>query len=284
MLLGLAAALGAATAFGVAAVLQAVAARREAAVRGVDPLLLLRLLRHRPFVVALGLNLLGFTLHLTALRTLPLFLTQAVLASSVVVTAVVGAQVLHVSPRRAEYAAVLGVCVGLAVLTATAAEASTTQADPGVRAGLLPAAGLVAAGGVLAARVPGAVGASLLGLVSGLGFAVVAVAGRVLPDLSPAALVREPATYALVAGGAVAFLLYAIALQRARVMTATSTLVIAQTVAPAVVGVVALGDQVRPGAAGLAVAGLVLAVAGAAALARYDPYEMAVDVGAGAGD
>lgn len=275
--LGLLAALAAAWAFGVAAVLQAIAARQETAVRGVDPLLLLRLLRHRSFVTALALNLLGFGLHLTALRTLPLFLTQAVLASSVVVTAVVGAHVLHVPPRSGEYAAALGVCVGLALLTATAAEAGTTTSTATLRGSLLPAAGMVGIAGLLAARLPGPVGASVLGLVSGLGFAIVAVAGRVLPDLTPGALLRDPAAYALLAGGALAFLLYAIALQRAAVMTATSSLVLAQTVAPALVGVLLLGDQVRPGGTGLAVAGLALAVTGAAALARYDPYLMAAD-------
>ena len=275
MLLGLIVAVSAAAAFGVAAVLQAVAARRETGGAGVDPRLLLRLLRHRSFVAALALNLVGFGLHVTALRSLPLFLTQAVIASSVVVTAVVGAHVFHVAPTSLEYAAVLAVCVGLGLLTATASHGSTTTPDPAVGAALLPVTGLVAAAGLLAARLPGAVGASVLGLVSGLGFAVVAVAGRVLPDLSPGALVRQPAAYALLAAGAVAFLLYAIALQRAAVMTATSSLVLAQTVAPALVGALLLGDEVRSGGAALAVAGIVLAVAGAAALARYDPYLLA---------
>jgi drug/metabolite transporter (DMT)-like permease len=279
VLIGLTAALGAATAFGVAAVLQAVAARREPPVRGVDPLLLVRLLRHRSFVAALALNLLGFGLHVAALRTLPLFLTQAVIASSVVVTAVVGAHVLRVPPRAVEYAAVLGVCVGLGLLTATASPVGTMPTDPALRGALLPGAALVGAAGLLGARLPGPLGASVLGLVAGLGFALVAVAGRVLPDLAPAALLREPAAYALLAGGAVGYLLYAIALQRAAVMTATSTLVLAQTVVPAAVGVLALGDTVRAGGALLAAVGLALAVAGAAALARYDPYVMAAGVG-----
>ena len=275
MLLGLIAAVSAAGAFGGAAVLQAVAARRESGGAGVDPRLLLRLLRHRAFLAALALNLLGFALHVTALRTLPLFLTQAIIASSVVVTAVVGAHVFSVAPRRVEYAAVLAVCVGLALLTATASHGGTTTADPAVGAALLPVTAMVGAAGLLAGRLPGPIGAALLGLVSGLGFAVVAVAGRVLPDLSPIALVRQPATYALLLSGALAFLLYAVALQRAAVMTATSWLVLAQTVAPAAVGVLALGDEVRPGGAGLALAGIALAVGGAAALARYDPYLLA---------
>jgi drug/metabolite transporter (DMT)-like permease len=278
VLLGLSAAGGAAVAFGVAAVLQAVAARREPTVHGVDPLLLLRLLRYPAFLCALALNLGGFLLHVAALRTLPLFLAQAVIASSVAVTAVLGARVLGARLAWREQAAVAGVCLGLALLTATAAEAGTTQAQAGVGRALLAGVVLLAAAGVLTARVQGPVGASLMGLVAGLGFAVVAVAGRVLPGLEPATLVRAPATYGLLLAGPLAFLLYATALQRAAVLTATSSMVLASTAAPALFGVLALGDRVREGAAPLVLLGLALAVAGSAALARHDPHALAAEL------
>lgn len=276
MLPGVGAAFAAAVAFGVAAVLQAVAARREPPVRGVDPLLLVRLLRHPPFLSALALNLLGFLLHLSALRTLSLYLAQAVISASVAVTALLSARVLGVAPRRRDLLAVLSVCAGLALLTATATEAGTTVVD-GAGPALLVAAGAVAVAGVLAARAPGPTGAALLGLVAGLGFAVVAVSGRVLPGLAPATLLRAPAAYALVLGGALAFLLYATALQRAGVLAATAPLVVAQTVVPAAVGLAVLGDRLPARAAPLAGAGLLLAVTGSALLARYDPHALATE-------
>lgn len=275
MLLGLLAAVAGAGAFGVAAVLQAVAARREQGGTGLDPRLLLRLLHHRVFSVAVLLNLLGFVLHVTALRSLPLFLTQTIISASVVVTAVLGARVFRLTPTRVEWGAVLGVCVGITLLAATASHGTAATPDPSLGASLLPAALLVAVAGAIVARVPGRVGASVLGVVSGLGFAIVAIGGRVLPDLSPPALATQPATYALVVAGPVAFLLYAVALQRAAVMTATSSLVLTQTLVPALVGVVLLGDQVRSGGAALAVIGIALAVAGATTLARFDPYLLA---------
>ena len=277
MLLGLAAAFGAAAAFGVAAVLQAVAARQEPTVRGVDPLLLVRLLRHPAFLAALALNLGGFLLHLGALRSLTLYVTQAVISASVAVTAVLSARFLGVRLSRREQLAVLAVCAGLAMLTATASDAGKTVVQ-GIGLALLAAAAAVAAAGVLVARLRGSLGAALLGLVAGLGFAVVAVAGRVLPDLTPAALLRSAATYALLSAGAVAFLLYATALQRASVLTATAPMVLGQTVAPALVGVLALGDRVPAQAALLAALGLVLAVAGSALLARYDPQALAEEL------
>lgn len=277
MLLGLAAAFGAAVAFGIAAVLQAVAARQEPPVRGVDPLLLVRLLRHPAFLAALALNLGGFLLHLGALRSLSLYLTQAVISASVAVTAVLSARFLRVRLSRREQLAVLAVCAGLAMLTATASEAGTTVVD-GIGLALLVATAAVGAAGVLVARLRGPLGAALLGLVAGLGFAVVAVAGRVLPELSAAALLRSPATYALLAAGSIAFLLYATALQRGSVLTVTAPLVLAQTAAPAAVGVLALGDRLPAEAAPVAALGLVLAVAGSALLARYDPQALAAEL------
>lgn len=271
MLLGLPAALAAAFAFGVAALLQAVAARHEPTSAGVDPRLLLRLVRRPVFLAAVALNLLGFGLHLVALRTLPLFLAQTVVSSSVAVTALAAARVLGVPLGRPEVLAVLGVCSGLALLTATADEVGEGSTTAPARALLLLAVLVVLGAGVLAGRLAGAAGAALLGLAAGTGFAVVAVAARVLPELAPGALLVEPAAYALVAGGAVGFLLYSVALQRAGVLTATSATVVGQTVAPALVGLLLLGDRVRPGSAPVVVVGLLLAVASAAALARRDP-------------
>lgn len=274
MLLGLGAAFGGAVVFGVAAVLQALAARREPVVRGVDPLLLVRLLRQLPFVVAVALNLGGFLLHVAALRLLPLFLAQAITASSVAVTAVLSALVLHIRLTRVEVGAVAGVCVGLALLTATASHTGTTAPADRVGQTLLAVAVVVALAGVLVARLRGALSAALLGLVAGTGFSVVAVAARVLPGLDPLSLAQAPATYALVASGPLAFLLYATALQRAGVLTATAPMVLTQTVAPSVVGVVVLGDELREGAGLLAVVGLLLAVTGVILLTRYDPHAL----------
>lgn len=271
MLLGLLGALAAAVAFGVAALLQAVASRYEPVTSGVDPRLLLRLLRHPAFLAALALNLAGFALHLLALRTLPLFLAQTVVSSSVAVTALVGARLLRTALDRQDVAAVVAVCAGLSLLTATAEEAGTTATTSGGRALLLVAVVLVAVAGGLTGRLHGHLGASLLGLVAGLGFAVVAVAARVLPDLDVATLLTDPAAYALVLAGPVAFLLYSTALQRADVLTATSATVVGQTAAPALVGLLLLGDRVREGARPLLVLGLLLAVAGAAVLSRRDP-------------
>lgn len=270
MALGLVCALGAAVAFGVGALLQAVAARREQQTAGLDFRLLLRLLRHPSYTAAVLLYLVGFVLHLVALRTAPLFLAQAVISSSVAVTAVLAARALGSPFGGVERAAVIAVCGGLFVLAEAASshgEVTTTSTE---RSLLLAATAVIIALGQVVGRIHTEWAAVLLSLLSGLGYAVVALAGRVLPDLSVSTLVSDPATYALVASGVTAFLLYSTALQRAGVLATSSALIVTQTAAPAVVGVLWLGDTVATGWGLAAIGAFGVAIAGVVVLARRD--------------
>jgi hypothetical protein len=123
--------------------------------------------------------------------------------------------------------------------------------------------------GIGAARLPNPARTPVLGAVAGLGYAVLAVAARILPGFSPQQLIRDPATYTLAAAGIISFLLYASALEGGSVTVATAAVVLAETTPPAVVGVLFLGDSTRRGLAGVAVAGFILAVVCAVALARF---------------
>ena len=88
MLLGLLGAVGAALCYGVGSVLQALAARRTTSAEGLDPRLLLRLARSWQYVVGLALDGVAFLLSIVALRSLPLFTVQSIVASFLAVTAV----------------------------------------------------------------------------------------------------------------------------------------------------------------------------------------------------
>lgn len=270
MALGLVCALGAAVAFGVGALLQAIAARREAVTDGLDLRLLFRLLRHPVYVGAVVLYLLGFVLHLVALRTAPLFLAQAVISSSVAVTAVLANRTLGAPFGRVEQAAVVAVCAGLFVLAVAAQSHGTVTTTATERILLLGATAVVIVLGTVVARVRREWAAVGLSLLSGAGYAVVAVSGRVVPYLSVGTLVVDPATYALVVAGVTAFLLYSTALQRAGVLATTSALIVTQTAVPAVVGVVWLGDSVNAGWGVAAVAAFCVAIGGVVALSRRD--------------
>lgn len=271
MLLGILAALAAGLAYGLAAVLQASAARREETATDLDPLLLVRLLRYPAFLAAVALNLGGFLGHLLALRTAPLFLAQALIASSVGWTAVIVARWWTVRLSRTEQAAVAFLVLGLTLLSVAAKESTTPVTTAAERAWLLGVCAALAVLGAVAARWRAPASAPVLGLLAGVGYAVVAVSGQVVPSFAPSRAVADPAVWALVVAGVLAFLLYSTALQRGAVLASTSTMIVVQTGGPAVVGVVLLGNSVRDGWWPAAVGGFVVSVGAALALARKDP-------------
>ncbi|MGY0018180.1 hypothetical protein [Streptomyces sp. cg35] len=264
-------ALGSAICFGTASVLQAMAARaaEPGTGSGVDPALLVRALRQWRYVAGLGLDGLGFVLQVVALRSLPIYAVGAALAASLAVTAVVAARLLRVRLSGAEWGAVGAVCAGLTMLgLASGAEGERAGSD-GLRFAMLGVAVGVLLIGAGAGRLPGRGRALALGLGAGFGFGVVEVSVRLIDDISPGALLTNPATYALLVGGGAAFLLLTSALQRGSVTVATAGMVVGETVGPALVGVVWLGDRTRSGLEWLAVLGFAVAVAGALALARF---------------
>lgn len=270
MAIGLAAALCAAALFGAAAILQAVASRRVPVASRVDGTLVVGLLRQPLFLGALAMNLAGFAFHLTALRLIPLFLAQSGIAASLAVTAILAVRVFHDPLGRADWTAVAGVCVGLALMASAAGKVGDENADGLFVVGLYAGLGLIALAAAVLVRTTGVIGTAGLGFLAGLGFAGVSICARVLPDLAPATIVTHPASYALALSGGLAFLLYSLSLQRGSVTGATAPMIVSQTVTPAAVGVFLLNDGVRSGWWPVAVAGFVITGASAIALARFE--------------
>ncbi|CAM3475823.1 hypothetical protein OCAE111667_11695 [Occultella aeris] len=268
MILGLATAFGAALCYGVGAVLQAIAARSTATVEGLDPRLIVRLLKSWRYLLGLGLDGLGFLLSLVAVRTLPLFVVQAVVASFLAITAILGALFLAMPLTRRDRVGLAVVVAGLVLVGLSAAEDSAVDVTAVERWVVLGCAVVLAVVAVPLGRLKGAAGAAALGAVAGLAYAVTAVAARMLPDgIGPT--LSSPALWALLLGGGLAIFTYSLALQRGSVTQATAPLVVAETVVPAVVGLALLGDHARPGWGLVAVVGFLLAVAGAVSLARH---------------
>ncbi|MFI1725741.1 hypothetical protein [Streptomyces sp. NPDC020489] len=262
-------ALGAAVCFGTATVLQAVAARAAGSGGGGEAALLLRAVRQWRYVAGLALDGLGFLLQIAALRSVPIYAVGAALAASLAVTAVVAARLLRVRLSRAERGAVGVVCAGLAMLGIASGTEGDRSGPDALRYVMLAVAVGVLLLGLGGGRLPERGRSSLLGLGAGFGFGVVEVAVRLIDSLAPAELLANPAAYALVLGGGAAFLCLTSALQRGSVTVATAAMVIGETVGPALVGVVWLGDRTREGLGWLAVLGFLVAVAGALGLARF---------------
>src|SRR5215471_18979190 len=275
MLASLIAALVAALFYGIAAVMQAMAVREASnrppddAAGGVDPGLIPRMLRQWRFVASLFLDMLGFVAQLVALRRLPLFAVQAIVASNLAVTAVFASLLIGMALSWREWLAVTGVVAGVGLLGSSAGAESATQAGTVFKLALIVAVAGLALCGLAAARLRAPARTLLLGTVTGLGYGVLGIAARVLNGFEPIVLLKDPAAYAVVAAGIVSFVFYATALEGGSVTVATSAVVLAETLPPAVVGVVFLGDTTRHGLAAVAGLGFALAVICAVALARF---------------
>ena len=239
------------------------------ALGGVDPGLVLRMLRQWHFLASLVLDLVGFAAQLVALRRLPLFAVQAMIAANLAVTAVTASWLIQLELAWREWLAVAGVVAGVGMLGSSAGEQAASHVGAPFKLALIVAVAGIALAGVASSRLRPPLRTPLLGAVAGLGYGVLAVAARVLPGFSPAELVRDPAAYALAAAGVVSFMLYATALEDGSVTVATAAVVLAETTPPAVVGVMFLGDHTRPGLGGVAVLGFGLAIVCAVALARF---------------
>jgi drug/metabolite transporter (DMT)-like permease len=279
MLASLLAALASALCYGIASVMQAIAVRhasRRTVANGaggpatdLDPGLVIRMLRQGPFLASIAIDLLGFIAQLIALRRLPLFAVQAIIASNLAVTAVFAAWLMKIRLAPREWLAVAGVVIGVGLLGTSAGAQGAAKVGIPFELGLIVSVAVVALAGVVAARLPGAARTPALGAIAGLGYAVLAVSARILPGFAPSQLIRSPATYTLCAAGIVSFMMYAAALDGGSVTTATAAVVLAETMPPAVVGVLFLGDKTRPGLTALAALGFALAVFCAVALARF---------------
>src|SRR6516164_2580985 len=117
--------------------------------------------------------------------------------------------------------------------------------------------------GLAAARFREPMRTLLLGTVAGFGYGLIGIAARVLNGFEPLTLLRDPAAYAVAAAGIVSFVFYATALESGSVTVATAAVVLAETLPPAIIGVMFLGDRTRPGLEPAAIAGFLLAVASA---------------------
>ena len=273
VLIGFLLALGCAVCYGTASVLQAVATRSVEAGSGsgVDPGLLLRAAREWRYLAGIGLDVVGFLLQVVALRLVPIYVVAAALASSIAVTGIVSAWVLSARLSRAEWTAVGVVCVSLAVLACAAGPGHFRRAPAGLGWALLGVVAAIFIAGHAAGRLSDRPRALALGLGAGTGFGVVEVGVRLLDVIDPSkrAFYVNPALYAVAAGGAAGFLLLTSALQRGSVTTTVAAMVVGETIAPALVGVVWLGDRARDGLGWLVVTGFVVAVAGTLVLARF---------------
>ena len=276
MLVALLGAAVAAIAYGTATVLQAIGVQRMAAVPD-GAALWTRLVAGRLYAFGLILDVLGFLASVASLRTLPLFLVESAVASSVAVTAVLAVLVLDLRLRRAEITALAVIGVGLVLLAVSAEPGPAHHAGAVAGWVLLGTVALVALMLLIGLRDANSARASLiLATAAGAGYGLVGIAARALEVRHPWwRTAADPVLWALLAQGALAVIAYGFALHRGRVTTVAAITMVVETVFPAIVGLVFLGDAVRDHLMLLAVIGFVATLAGSLALANQAEVDAA---------
>ncbi|MEV7930247.1 hypothetical protein [Kitasatospora sp. NPDC088264] len=273
MLLGLTTALVATVCFGFGAVFQARGARSAPQADRVRAGLLAALARSWEFLLGTVLDIVGFALSIVALRSLPLFLVQAVTNASLAVTALAAVRLLGARLRRGDVTGIVAVVVGLTLLASGSGREGREHAPPLFHWALLATTAVMLLLTLVLVRRAGTVAAAGLGLLAGVGFGVTSLAVRVMDASSLVTVLTDPAAYALAVGGLGGYLAYALALQRGTVTAATAAGTVAETFGPALVGVAALGDAARPGFEWCALAGFAVAVGGTFLLSRFGELE-----------
>jgi drug/metabolite transporter (DMT)-like permease len=257
-------------AYGIANLLQSVAATRTTLHHTFDPGLLLRLVGHRTYLVGLGCQMLGFVLAFLARRDLPLFLVQASVAAGLGVTALLGVLVLKWRLPAAEVLLLVLLLVGITALVLAARPAPSRDLGTAGVVGLVVALGVIGGLGFFAVRLHGSPGSVALGSLAGLAFSAAAVAARPLASVhSIDALPRDPLLYLLIAHSIVGQLLLGLAMQRGSTTAAVAAMDAAGAVPAAIVGLLLLGDRIWPGREWLAGVGFLVTLIAVLGLTRY---------------
>lgn len=259
-MIALGAAVLGALAYGIGSVLQAFAAQRATGVA---------VLRHPFYLLGVGFDLVAFAASLVAVRDLPLFAVQSVLAASLGVTVVLARFVLGTPLRRRDGAAIVGVIAALVVL-ALASGSQSAQLPPSWFTGAV-LAGVASTAGVLLVcyRRGHAIG---LAMLAGASFAGSAIGARGL-DLTGGwlAALGHPTAWTIVTFGLIGSVAYARSLEHGSLGSSTATVWVVEVALAGLVGIAVLGDGVLPGWGPPALGAIAVAGLGCVLLARVQP-------------
>lgn len=251
--------------YGIANLLQSIAATRTKTSETLDPGLLVRLCGYKTYVVGIVCQFLGFLLAFAARRDLPLFLVQSAMISGLCVTAVLGVVFLRWRLPRAEVALLLLAVLGIGGLAAAAQPSKGAQLGIQGIIALTIALAVIATVSAFATRLKGVVGSVVLGSLAGLCFSSAAIAARPLGG----DFWLNPLLYLVIAHSLTGQLLLGLAMQRGSTNAAVAGTDAAGAVPAAVLGLVFLGDQIRPGLELLAAIGFAVTLGAVIALTRY---------------
>lgn len=253
---------------GVAAILQKMGADAQRKATSLDAHLFVRLVQNMPYIAGLVLDLLGWVLTVFAVRYIPLFLAEAVIATNVAITALLERKVMKRRLPSGTWRWLLLLLGGLACLGASAQPQHAVTVHGVLEWSIVAMPAVCLALGAVLVHVKGRLASFGMAALSGVAFGGTSVVGRVLP-ISPEwwRLFTQPLLWSLVLYGIAGVWLFTIALQRSLATTVNASMTAAQTLIPSLIGLILLGDRVRGDSEILFTLGMVFALSGVAGLA-----------------
>lgn len=241
--------------YGLAAVLQAMAAARRT---GVAALL------HPLYLLGLVLDLGAFVLAYIALEHLPVFLVNAILAASIAVTVLAARVLMGARLRPVDGAAVVVVVAGSVLLAQASGHQAAAPPPSDFTTVIVIATAVLTLATILGWRfAPG----WALAAISGVGFALVTIAARGAQGSESDIFAAWPLLLCLLVGAVIAALAQLRAFQRGGVGMVVSVANGVTVIAAALVGLLYLGDAVVAGRMWAFILGMALTLAGCIVLA-----------------
>jgi drug/metabolite transporter (DMT)-like permease len=246
--LSLAAAFGCAVCNGVAAILQKVSADREDNVKGLDAGLMLKLVKDLPYLIGVMLDVSGWILTFIAVRYLPLFLVESIIAANIAVTAIIERFLLRKPLPGTAYITIGFMLLGLVLVAISAAPASAGTLSLAETCVLFVIVAVVILAGAFFAKNSSPRSATILAGLAGISFGLTSVASRVFRPAHPLwHNLYNPYISILIIAGTLGIFLFSVALQRAHATVLNASMTATQTLIPALIGIVLLEDKARAG-------------------------------------
>lgn len=232
------------------------------------------LLWDRRYLVGLGVDGLGWVCTVVALRHLPVFAVQAVLAGNMALTSL-AARVLYRNRLRTADRVAIGACLlGLVLVASSAGTGAPAPVTRPAEVTLSVAAGVLA---VAVVSLRSSRHDITLAVLAGLGFGGTSIAVRAVHPVGFIGLLGQPAVYLVVCFWLAGLAAYTRALASGNLPVVTAVYLVTEVIVPGLAGILLLGDTVRAGWTGPMVLGLAFAVGGVLVLANSPAHQVWAD-------
>lgn len=233
--------------YGIATILEQVAAKRQQPIGSLHPSHLIGLARQGPYIFGIVLDTVGWLLFLVAARKLPLFLALSFVVASLVVSAVLAHMYLSIRESNRERFAIISMIIGLVLLGAAAQPSTSHTSSQTFWVAIVCAPLFIGTCGLILLKISQHTFSTFgLAALAGLAFGGTGLVVRVIYPryITPHTVLL---LVALILYGLLGALFMAAALQRDSVNRVNGVLYASELVIPSFLGIVFLGDSAKKG-------------------------------------